>query len=177
MSHLPSNTSVEGGAGGRSIYGGNNSQHGSCVINQAHSSEQGRGGIAYTESYPPPPITPGGTRQPNDLEASAMGVMQRLIQTGELDRLKETLQSSLTSCGWMERMREQARERVRARGIERASVDELASELLPFGNSAVPEIIKADLIREIHRSLTGDQPDGTGRGLDLMSPGVTHQSP
>ena len=56
-------------------------------------------------------------------------------------------------------------------------MDELASELLPFGNSAVPEIIKADLIREIHRSLAGDQPDGTGRGLDLMSPGVTHQSP
>mmetsp|Transcript_34369 Transcript_34369/g.79473 ORF Transcript_34369/g.79473 Transcript_34369/m.79473 type:complete len:168 (-) Transcript_34369:190-693(-) len=145
-----SNASVDGASSiGRTNY----SVHSSSHLNQPVSAR----GLYPTESYPPPSFTPGGNRQPNDLESSAMGVMQRLIQTGELDRLKESLHANLTSCGWRDRMRDEARERIRIRGLDRASVDEMTSELLPMGRAAVPEIIKAELIREIHRSLARGQ--------------------
>ena len=56
----------------------------------------------------------------------------------------------LTECGWRDEMKEIAKDMIRSRGgVNRITVDELVSELLPRGRASVPEKIKGELIDDI----------------------------
>ncbi|KAI9101045.1 enhancer of yellow 2 transcription factor-like protein B-like protein [Phlyctochytrium arcticum] len=78
---------------------------------------------------------------------------QKLIRSGEKDRLKEYLRQRLAECGWRDQMRAYAKQMMATRPIEQIDVDDLVQELTPKGRGMVPESVKADLLLRIQKTL------------------------
>ncbi|CAF1115383.1 unnamed protein product, partial [Brachionus calyciflorus] len=55
----------------------------------------------------------------------------KVIETGERERLREMLQMKLIECGWAIKVKEKCVKIVKDRGFENVTVDELAFELVP----------------------------------------------
>ena len=109
-------------------------------------------------------------------DQSARGrILMRLEETGELQRIKQTLQMQLTECGWRDEMRDAVRESIRAKGgVVRATLDELVFDLIPRGRSAVPENVKGSLVRAVRDFVRKEngEPLLTGEGNDF-GPGMS----
>uniref|UniRef100_A0A7S2WUF1 Transcription and mRNA export factor ENY2 n=1 Tax=Rhizochromulina marina TaxID=1034831 RepID=A0A7S2WUF1_9STRA len=86
-------------------------------------------------------------------EAVRATIMQKLIETGEKERLKEMLRSKLVECGWRDDLREHCKDVIRKKGLDRITVDELVAEITPHGRDTVPDKIKADLLQRIRQFL------------------------
>jgi len=86
-------------------------------------------------------------------EAVRATIMQRLIETGEKERLKSLLRDKLIECGWRDELKEYCKEVIRNKGLEKITVDELVSEITPRGRATVPEKIKSDLLQDIRKFL------------------------
>ena len=80
-------------------------------------------------------------------------IMQKLIETGEKENLKEMLRNKLIECGWRDDLREHCKEVIRSKGLERITVDELVQMITPRGRDTVPDQIKADLLQRIRQFL------------------------
>ncbi|KAI9203983.1 enhancer of yellow 2 transcription factor [Polychytrium aggregatum] len=78
---------------------------------------------------------------------------QKLIKTGEKDRLKELLKQRLVDCGWRDELRTYCREVIKAKGLEKVGVDDLIAEITPVGREKVPESVKAELLQKIRKFL------------------------
>lgn len=79
--------------------------------------------------------------------------MQKLIETGEKERLKDLLRQRLVECGWRDQLKEYCKEVIRSKGLEKITVDELVAEITPRGRATVPDDIKADLLQRIRKFL------------------------
>ena len=78
--------------------------------------------------------------------------MQKLVETGEKERLKELLRQKLIECGWRDELKEYCKgarallaprkmtcfcaEVIRSKGLEKITVDELVAEITPRGRGA-----------------------------------------
>mmetsp|Transcript_56768 Transcript_56768/g.66371 ORF Transcript_56768/g.66371 Transcript_56768/m.66371 type:complete len:132 (-) Transcript_56768:19-414(-) len=82
-------------------------------------------------------------------ETAKKNLIRQLVDTGEKDRIKQKLRSRLADCGWRDEMKELAKDAIRSRGLEKVTVDELVSELLPRGRATVPEKVKTDLLTDM----------------------------
>ena len=80
-------------------------------------------------------------------------IMQKLIETGEKENLKELLRSRLIQCGWRDELKEYCKEVIRSKGLEKITVDELVAEITPRGRATVPDEVKADLLQRIRKFL------------------------
>ena len=60
-------------------------------------------------------------------------IMSKLIESGEKERLKEFLSQKLLESGWQNDLRDFSKELIRKKGTEKISVEELVSEIIPFG--------------------------------------------
>ncbi len=80
-------------------------------------------------------------------------IEQRLVETGEKERLKEHLRSRLTESGWREELKLHAREVVRARGLNNIKHEELVKEITPKGRALVPDVVKKELLIKIQAFL------------------------
>lgn len=76
-------------------------------------------------------------------------INNKLVETGEKERLKERLKNRLTECGWTDDMKAHAREIVKERGLEQITVDELVRAITPKGRDTVPTSVKQELLSEI----------------------------
>ncbi|PAA59668.1 hypothetical protein BOX15_Mlig015358g3 [Macrostomum lignano] len=76
-------------------------------------------------------------------------VNQRLIQSGERERLKELLRTRLNECGWREKLKQHCKEIVRQKGLEQITVDDLVAEITPKGRALVPDEVKKELLQRI----------------------------
>ncbi len=54
-------------------------------------------------------------------EAVKASVLQKLVETGEKDRLKDMLREKLVQCGWRDELKEHCREIIRKKVCVRAS--------------------------------------------------------
>ena len=79
-------------------------------------------------------------------------IMQKLVETGEKERLKELLRQKLIECGWRDELKEYCKgarallaprkmtcfcaEVIRSKGLEKITVDELVAEITPRGRGA-----------------------------------------
>ena len=79
-------------------------------------------------------------------------IMQKLVETGEKERLKELLRQKLIECGWRDELKEYCKgarallaprkmtcfcaEVIRSKGLEKIIVDELVAEITPRGRGA-----------------------------------------
>ncbi|XP_064105611.1 transcription and mRNA export factor ENY2-like [Macrobrachium nipponense] len=78
---------------------------------------------------------------------------QKLIETGEKERLKDMLRQRLTECGWRDELKEHAKDIVRQRGLKQITVDDLVKEITPQGRDLVPDTVKRELLAEIKKFL------------------------
>ncbi|XP_068223685.1 transcription and mRNA export factor ENY2-like [Palaemon carinicauda] len=78
---------------------------------------------------------------------------QKLIETGEKERLKDMLRQRLTECGWRDELKEHAKDIVRQRGLQQITVDDLVKEITPQGRDLVPDTVKRELLAEIKKFL------------------------
>lgn len=74
---------------------------------------------------------------------------QKLIESGERDRLKELLRTRLIECGWRDEMKATCKDIIKDKGVENVTIDELIADLTPRGRATVPDIIKRELLHEI----------------------------
>ncbi|XP_014670040.1 PREDICTED: transcription and mRNA export factor ENY2-like isoform X2 [Priapulus caudatus] len=84
-------------------------------------------------------------------------INQKLIETGEKERLKELLRTQLIECGWRDELKVHAKEIVKERGIENVTVDNLIAEVTPKARASVPDAVKKDLLQRI-RTFLSQQP-------------------
>ncbi|XP_043205389.1 transcription and mRNA export factor ENY2-like [Amphibalanus amphitrite] len=76
-------------------------------------------------------------------------VNQKLIETGEKERLKELLRTRLIECGWRDQLKVQCKEVVREKGLENVTVDDLVTVITPKGRALVPDSVKKELLQRI----------------------------
>jgi len=76
-------------------------------------------------------------------------INQKLIETGERERLKELLRTRLIECGWRDELKQYCKEIVRQKGLENITVDDLVAEITPKGRALVPDQVKKELLQRI----------------------------
>ncbi|CAL8089982.1 unnamed protein product [Calicophoron daubneyi] len=80
-------------------------------------------------------------------------VKEKLIRSGEQEKLKDLLRTRLNECGWREELKSHCREVIRTRGLENLTVDDLVTEITPVGRRMVPDTVKQELLDEIRTFL------------------------
>ncbi|GFO25454.1 transcription and mRNA export factor eny2-like [Plakobranchus ocellatus] len=80
-------------------------------------------------------------------------INQKLVETGERERLKELLRARLIECGWRDQLKAYCKEIVQQKGLEHITVDDLVSEITPRGRSLVPDEVKKELLQRIRTFL------------------------
>ncbi|XP_033117200.1 transcription and mRNA export factor ENY2-like isoform X2 [Anneissia japonica] len=85
-------------------------------------------------------------------------INQKMIETGEKERLKELLRTKLIECGWRDELKAYCKEVVRTKGLEHVTVDDLVAEITPKGRELVPDEVKKDLLQRIRAFLADQAP-------------------
>jgi len=80
-------------------------------------------------------------------------INQKLIESGERDKLKEILRTRLIECGWRDQLKVHCKEIVRQKGLENITVDDLVAEITPKGRALVPDQVKKELLQKIRSFL------------------------
>ncbi|KAI8920284.1 transcription factor e(y)2-domain-containing protein [Powellomyces hirtus] len=78
---------------------------------------------------------------------------QKLIRSGEKDRLKEYLRQRLIDCGWRDQMKAYAKDIVMSRPHESMNVEDIVQEVSGKGRAVVPDSVKADLLLRVRKIL------------------------
>ena len=73
-------------------------------------------------------------------------INQKLVETGEKDKLKELLRNKLIECGWRDELKAYCKDVIKNKGLEKITVEELVAEITPRGRATVPDAIKAELL-------------------------------
>jgi len=80
-------------------------------------------------------------------------IEQRLIESGEKERLKEHLRCRLNECGWRETLKLHAKEVIKEKGLSNLTVEDLVKEITPKGRQTVPDVVKKELLVKIQTFL------------------------
>merc|ERR1719183_1586797 len=86
-------------------------------------------------------------REKDDLVRASIN--QKLVDTGEKEKLKELLRRKLIECGWRDQLKAHCKEVIKNKGLEKITVEELVAEITPRGRATVPEAVKAELLQKI----------------------------
>ena len=84
-------------------------------------------------------------------------ISRRLVESGEKERLREHLRNRLIQSGWRDKMKLEAKERIRTKGLERVRLEELVAEMTPVGRQSVPDEVKRELLAKIKDFLAQQQ--------------------
>ncbi|KAG8187805.1 hypothetical protein JTE90_025843 [Oedothorax gibbosus] len=76
-----------------------------------------------------------------------------LIESNDIERLKDLLRSRLSESGWKEEMKAVCRDIIREKGVENVTVDSLVKEMTPKGRELVPDSVKRELLQRIRSHL------------------------
>ncbi|EEC12997.1 transcription factor E(Y)2, putative [Ixodes scapularis] len=80
-------------------------------------------------------------------------INQKLVESGERDRLKELLRTRLIECGWKDQLKAHCKEIIKDKGVENLTVDDLIAAVTPQGRATVPDSIKRELLHQIRNFL------------------------
>jgi len=80
-------------------------------------------------------------------------INQKLVESGEREKLKELLRTRLIECGWRDQLKVHCKEIVRQKGLENITVDDLVAEITPKGRALVPDQVKKELLQRIRSFL------------------------
>lgn len=90
-------------------------------------------------------------------------INQKLIETGERERLKELLRAKLIECGWKDQLKAHCKEVIKEKGLEHVTVDDLVAEITPKGR-ALGKTRPWPPPGEVSLSSASHLPDG-GKGM------------
>jgi len=90
-----------------------------------------------------------------DSQLSA-SINQKLVESGERERLKELLRTRLIECGWRDKLRSHCKEVIKQKGLENVTVDDLVAEITPQGRALVPDEVKRDMLQRIRTFLAAN---------------------
>ncbi|ETO11918.1 hypothetical protein RFI_25459 [Reticulomyxa filosa] len=76
-------------------------------------------------------------------------IHEKLIESGEKERLKELLREHLITCGWRDELKHKCNDIILNKGIDKTSIQELVEEVTPYARSAVPDNIKTELLQHL----------------------------
>jgi len=85
-----------------------------------------------------PPVAPA------ELDALQAQLQQRLLESGEWDRIKFVLASKLNDSGWTDDMRNRSKER--ARTMEPLSFTALFEEMMPHAQTSMPLAVRREVV-------------------------------
>ncbi|KAG4088403.1 transcription factor e(y)2-domain-containing protein [Neocallimastix lanati (nom. inval.)] len=80
-------------------------------------------------------------------------INQRLVDSGEKQRLINLTRTKLNECGWKEEVKKMCKDIIQTRGVEYVKIEDLMKELTPKATSLVPENIKTEILQNISDSL------------------------
>eukprot|EP00163_Fabomonas_tropica_P001117 TRINITY_DN1084_c0_g1_i2.p2 TRINITY_DN1084_c0_g1~~TRINITY_DN1084_c0_g1_i2.p2 ORF type:complete len:106 (+),score=18.13 TRINITY_DN1084_c0_g1_i2:190-507(+) len=83
-------------------------------------------------------------------------INQKLIETGEKERLKDMLRAKLVECGWRDDLKAHCKEVIKQKGLEHINIEELVAAITPRGRATVPDHIKAELLTKIRKFLSAN---------------------
>eukprot|EP01095_Lingulamoeba_sp_RSL-Kostka_P012775 TRINITY_DN5101_c0_g7_i1.p1 TRINITY_DN5101_c0_g7~~TRINITY_DN5101_c0_g7_i1.p1 ORF type:complete len:112 (-),score=40.31 TRINITY_DN5101_c0_g7_i1:215-550(-) len=81
-------------------------------------------------------------------------INQRLIESGEKERLKEFLRNKLVETGWKDQMKTHCREVIKRKGLDNVTAEELVQEITPIAESQIPESVTEELKKKLRDFLT-----------------------
>ncbi|KAM7307929.1 uncharacterized protein ISCGN_011565 [Ixodes scapularis] len=64
-------------------------------------------------------------------------INQKLVESGERDRLKELLRTRLIECGWKDQLKAHCKEIIKDKGVENLTVDDLIAAVTPQGRAEI----------------------------------------
>lgn len=79
---------------------------------------------------------------------------QKLVESGERDRLTEVLIQRLESCGWKDQLRGYCIKIVKEKGVDNVTIDDLVLQVTPVARKHVPEDVRAELVQKIRAFLS-----------------------
>merc|ERR1711862_915252 len=74
---------------------------------------------------------------------------QKLIETGERERLKQHVMQTLNEIGWRDDLKKHCVQYLQNRGVEKVSIEELTMEIAPHGRAMVPDALKTEVFNRI----------------------------
>ena len=106
------------------------------------------------------PVGVGNDRTQQSLQEA---INQRLVESGERERLKQLLRERLIECGWRDELKERCKRVVKERGFENVTADGLAKEIAPHVDAwdeaadtlAVPAGVATTALAAVDRWLAG----------------------
>eukprot|EP00953_Heterococcus_sp_UTEX-ZZ885_P013008 7437-Heterococcus_DN1.PRE.4 len=110
-------------------------------------------GIKGSKEAPATENCPQLLEQRRKDEAVRATIMQRLIETGEKERLKDMLREKLIQSGWRDNLKDECKDLISKKGLEKITVDELVAQITPKARATVPEEVKAELLKSIRKFL------------------------
>lgn len=84
-------------------------------------------------------------------------IHQRLVQSGEKEKLKEHLRCRLIESGWRDQLKIHAKEVVRQKGLEKVKLEDLVKDITPKGRALVPDSVKRELLAKIKQFIAQEQ--------------------
>ncbi|WVQ79424.1 hypothetical protein IAT38_001522 [Cryptococcus sp. DSM 104549] len=84
-------------------------------------------------------------------EATANAIRQKMMETGDWERIQNLLRARLEESGWVDDLKNQAKEQARAQ--ETPNLEELMKSLSESAASSVSPELKRDLTQEVERVL------------------------
>ncbi|KAJ7034746.1 transcription factor e(y)2-domain-containing protein [Mycena alexandri] len=85
-----------------------------------------------------PPVAPA------ELDTLQAQLQQRLLESGEWDRIKFILASKLNDSGWTDDMRNRSKER--ARTMDPLSFTTLLEEMVPHAQTSMPLAVRREVV-------------------------------
>ncbi|KXZ52781.1 hypothetical protein GPECTOR_8g17 [Gonium pectorale] len=83
-------------------------------------------------------------------------IRSHLTSSGKREELKQLLTARLTECGWRDDIKQRCREYVaRSGSLQSVTTEEIVRAVRPAGRAAVPDSVKAELLAEIKKAITG----------------------
>jgi len=86
-------------------------------------------------------------------------INQKLIESGERERLKDLLRTKLVECGWRDELKAYCKGVITSKGEENydnIKLEDLVAEIIPKGRSSVPANVKAELLARIRKFLSAN---------------------
>ncbi|KAM8970781.1 transcription and mRNA export factor ENY2-like [Sarcophilus harrisii] len=80
-------------------------------------------------------------------------IHQKLIETGERERLQEWIRAKFLECGWKDQLQAHCQAVIQEKGAEQVNVDNLVAELTPKARALVPDSFKEELLQRVRTFL------------------------
>ncbi|KAJ1509972.1 Transcription and mRNA export factor eny2 [Coelomomyces lativittatus] len=81
---------------------------------------------------------------------------EKLMVTGEKERLKEQLRLKLVECGWTKHVTKKLNDLIQEQGLDQVTAESLAKDVLPEALVKVPKHIRQDFYQRIQSFLDQD---------------------